>query len=448
MEKKYKCKFCNRSPYKLKIWLDKHIKNKHSDEVNNKLKFIDLFCGIGGFHNVLDSLGHKCVFASDINKDCREVYKNNYNMESEGDIKKIEAKDIPDFDILCGGFPCFVAGTKVLTLNGYKKIEDVVLTDTLMTHTGKFHKILNLQQKNYIGDLYNIKIKYHPSFINCTDEHPFYTRTKNKLWNSQLNKYTYTFEKPKWKKAFELTNNDYFGMKINDNNIIPEFNFEKVINQHKTEIITIKLDDSDMWFMMGYFIGDGWIEETKKKDGRNMHKIRFAINNNDKEYVFNRITKILPITDKKCPSGDKCNKFGCANFVWYNILKKFGKYAYGKLIPEWVQDAPIEFIKEFIDGYTTADGYIDKNECHSIGTVSYNLAFGLQRLYLKLGHLFSINKFIRPKTTVIEGRTVNQRDTYQIRGYIRETKRKYSSFIENGYVWYAPFKIEKNKCRK
>ena len=86
-----------------------------------------------------------------------------------------------------------------------------------------------------------------------------------------------------------------------------------------------------MWFMMGYFIGDGWIEETTKRDGRSMNKIRFAINNNDKEYVLRRIRNILNITDKKCPSGTKCNKYGCSNFLWFNILKKFGKYAHGKI---------------------------------------------------------------------------------------------------------------------
>lgn len=75
------------------------------EDIQN-IKFIDLFCGIGGFHTVLKSLGHKCVFASDSDKKCQEVYEDNYNIKPEGDIKKIEAEDIPDFDILCGGFPC------------------------------------------------------------------------------------------------------------------------------------------------------------------------------------------------------------------------------------------------------------------------------------------------------------------------------------------------------
>ena len=418
--------------------------SSHFTKGNEKtpLKYIDLFCGIGGFHQALSAVGAECVLAADIDKKCCESYKLNYGIEPVNDIKNIDEKTIVDFDIICGGFPCFVAGTKVLTNDGYKCIEDVNLDDTLMTHTGKFQNILNLQQKNYTGMLYDIKIKYHPSFIRCTEEHPFYVREKTRKWNSGLLKYDYTFKNPEWKTASELDNNHYFGMKINENSKIPEFSFNKKINKHATEAIDIKLDNSDMWFMMGYFIGDGWIEETTKNDGRSMNKIRFAINSKDNEYVVNRINKIFKITDKKCPSGDKCNKYGCANFEWFNILKQFGKYAHGKLIPEWVQDAPKEYIQEFINGYQKADGCVNDKDCLSFTTVSYNLAFGLQRLYLKLGQLFSINKEIRPKTTVIEGRTVNQRDTYQIRGYTREKERKQSSFIENGYVWCAPFKME------
>jgi len=69
-------------------------------------KFIDLFCGIGGFHLALSSFGAQCVFASDIDKEACAVYEKNFNMKPDGDITKIEAKDIPKHDILCAGFPC------------------------------------------------------------------------------------------------------------------------------------------------------------------------------------------------------------------------------------------------------------------------------------------------------------------------------------------------------
>jgi len=72
-------------------------------------KFIDLFCGIGGFHLALSSFGAKCVFACDIDTEARKVYKKNFDIEPKGDIIPIakNAKDeIPKHDILCGGFPC------------------------------------------------------------------------------------------------------------------------------------------------------------------------------------------------------------------------------------------------------------------------------------------------------------------------------------------------------
>jgi DNA (cytosine-5)-methyltransferase 1 len=72
-----------------------------------KFTFIDLFAGIGGFHQAMRSLGGKCVMASEINKACVETYKLNFlTKDVRGDIKKIEADTIDKFDVLCAGFPC------------------------------------------------------------------------------------------------------------------------------------------------------------------------------------------------------------------------------------------------------------------------------------------------------------------------------------------------------
>lgn len=68
--------------------------------------FIDLFSGIGAFHLALKSLGGKCVFASEIDKNCVSVYKENFNMNSECDITTVDPRDIPAHKVLCGGFPC------------------------------------------------------------------------------------------------------------------------------------------------------------------------------------------------------------------------------------------------------------------------------------------------------------------------------------------------------
>ena len=72
----------------------------------SKYRFIDLFCGIGGFRLALERLGAKCVFSSDIDVFAQQTYFDNFGEKPFGDITQIEAKDIPSFDILTAGFPC------------------------------------------------------------------------------------------------------------------------------------------------------------------------------------------------------------------------------------------------------------------------------------------------------------------------------------------------------
>lgn len=70
------------------------------------IKFIDLFAGLGGIRIALEKAGAECVFSSDIDRYAQDTYELNFGDRPHGDITKIVAKDIPDFDILCGGFPC------------------------------------------------------------------------------------------------------------------------------------------------------------------------------------------------------------------------------------------------------------------------------------------------------------------------------------------------------
>lgn len=71
-----------------------------------KLRLIDLFAGVGGFHIALEKLGHECVFASEKKINLAELYKRNFGIDVNNDITKIEVSEIPVFDILCAGFPC------------------------------------------------------------------------------------------------------------------------------------------------------------------------------------------------------------------------------------------------------------------------------------------------------------------------------------------------------
>jgi DNA (cytosine-5)-methyltransferase 1 len=73
---------------------------------HNKLRFIDLFCGIGGFRIAFERAGAQCVFSSDWDKFSQQTYEANFGEKPHGDIHTIAVADIPKFDILCAGFPC------------------------------------------------------------------------------------------------------------------------------------------------------------------------------------------------------------------------------------------------------------------------------------------------------------------------------------------------------
>jgi DNA (cytosine-5)-methyltransferase 1 len=70
------------------------------------LKFIDLFCGIGGFRYAFEKVGAECVFSSDWDKFSQVTYAANFGEKPHGDIHSVAVADIPKHDILCGGFPC------------------------------------------------------------------------------------------------------------------------------------------------------------------------------------------------------------------------------------------------------------------------------------------------------------------------------------------------------
>ena len=109
-----------------------------------KITFIDLFCGIGGFRLALESLGAKCVFSCDTDRQARKTYQANFGEMPEGDITQIEAGSIPDFNILCAGFPCqpfSMAGKK----RGFKDTRGALFFDIVRIVRAKQPEVIFLE---------------------------------------------------------------------------------------------------------------------------------------------------------------------------------------------------------------------------------------------------------------------------------------------------------------
>jgi DNA (cytosine-5)-methyltransferase 1 len=94
-----------------------------------QLRFIDLFCGIGGFRIAFEKTGCHCVFSSDYDRFSQQTYEANFGEKPHGDIHSVAVADIPTHDILCAGFPCqpfSIAGvSKKLSLGRKHGFDDV-----------------------------------------------------------------------------------------------------------------------------------------------------------------------------------------------------------------------------------------------------------------------------------------------------------------------------------
>ena len=115
----------------------------------NNVRYIDLFAGIGGFHQAMSYFGAECVFASEWDQDCQNVYEMNYGIRPRGDITKIEESEIPEHDIICAGFPCqafSISGKRL----GFNDTRGTLFFD--VARIAKFHqpKLLFLENvKNF-----------------------------------------------------------------------------------------------------------------------------------------------------------------------------------------------------------------------------------------------------------------------------------------------------------
>jgi len=157
---------------------------------HKEIKYIDLFCGLGAFHSAFNSFhnnnaSYQCVFACDIDESVREIYKENYGITPEGDINKVNIENIPDFDILCGGFPCqpfSIAGKKegfddeikgnlffaILKIIDIKSPNTIILENVknlLTINNGETFNTINaeLQKRGYIVSFKVIDSKYYNS---------------------------------------------------------------------------------------------------------------------------------------------------------------------------------------------------------------------------------------------------------------------------------------------
>ena len=112
--------FSEKAEYVLKQYIDsKHKKSSSMSVDPNNITFIDLFAGIGGIRLGFegDSNNTQCVYSSEWDKFAQQTYQANFGVLPDGDITKVKASSIPDFNVLLAGFPCQPFSVPLFVLN-------------------------------------------------------------------------------------------------------------------------------------------------------------------------------------------------------------------------------------------------------------------------------------------------------------------------------------------
>ena len=401
----------------------------------NKLKVVSLFSGYGTQELALKYIGvdYENVANCDNFKQANECYDVLHTTTSGnfGDIRMVNENTFPECDLLTYSFPCFTKDTLVLTSTGYKNIVDVEIDDLVLTHTNTYKRVTNKFDQGK-KEIWNVT---SPIFdeLKTTENHRFYVVSKIDGNKNNLTE-------PYWKECKDLTSNDYLGVAINQNSIIPKWNGidfkwkDGRKTRHKNELSKY-MDNNDFWWLIGRYIGDGWMRHQSGI-------IICCTNKNDKELIdISERLERLEFNATVVRDGSTY-KIHLPKKEIGLFVEQFGKYAHGKRLNNTILDLPINLLESFIEGYFSADGYTMKNGLKRFTSVSRELIYGIAQCVSKVYKVpYSIYKTERPSTYVIENRVVNQKDTYQVTFKTEEIKRN-KIFYDNGYVWSKIIGIE------
>lgn len=326
-----------------------------------------------------------------------------------GDITKVDETKLSPFNMICGGSPCFVAGTKVITKEGYKNIENIKTGDMVLTHKNRFMPVLKTGGDTN-KDIYKLKVQ---GFLEteCTDYHPFYCKkTKD--------------SEPEKIKLKNIKKGYYVGSHINT----------KFENQYN-------LSDEDCW-ILGRYVADGHIRKDKRKNRKSSYQYQCILSiGSDKVDELKGIVKNRHYSCYPHTKSTHRVVFSSIELVEFIIRHNFGNGAENKTIPNFILNLPVHKLKYFLDGYMAGDG-CNIGNIYQATTVSKELAMSLCLVIQKVYHVgCCIYYDERPDTCIIENRVVNQKDTYMIR--FRKNPQKHSWFIRDDIVWYPIREISK-----
>ena len=378
-----------------------------------------LFSGVGGFDLAAEWAGWTNMFNCEIDPFCRRVLA--YHFPNAVQYEDIRTTDFTVWrgriDVLTGGFPCFPAGTKVLTTHGYKNINDIALGDKVLTHNGRFMPV-NALMRRTVPNVISVKAQGIATPIITTPNHPFLI--KKKVFPG-ARKYHARYATPDWVSAERIKQGDLIAYRCIEGS-----------ERYKTP---------EFWYLVGRYLGDGWIQDGKRtskipKGHRGSRvtsknwKVVICCKKSEKEQV----EKIITDAGYHYTISEDLTvyKFIICSKELVCFLYSFGRYAYGKKLSGECFHLVDDYKRALFKGWFDADGYVEKNGSYKVTTVSEELALGMAQIARDCFRTpVSISKKIVNRECVIEGRKVNEKPQYCLT--VSNSSRY--GYYEDGFIW-------------
>jgi DNA-cytosine methyltransferase len=401
------------------IVVNKKLNWKKEFGLKMKVKIFEAFAGYGTASfalNKIPEIEKELMGFSEVDKYAIECFTINHGSTNYGDITKIDPNDLPDFNLLTAGVPCFVAGTLILSTRGLLPIEEIQIGDIVLTHKNRWRKVINttINSRNHY---YKVKFNGSPE-LKVTGNHKIYSRKMIRVWNKKTRTTNREWSQPEWISIEQMREDDFVGFGTWSN---------KYSSNEK------KLTKEECW-LIGRYVADGYIINNKRKDKKNSYNniVSFCVGK-EKQKEFLKIAK--KSSYHICISEDRTvfkNKITNNRFM--NLCLDCGKGAENKKIPHWIINLPTTLLSEFLKGYMSGDGS-EKEGIYQATSISKILIYQLGQIVHRLYKIpYTIYLYERPKTTIIENRIVNQKDTWTIRFSKIKHKQDNSVWIDKN-LW-------------
>ncbi len=281
------------------------------------------------------------------------------------------------------GHACLTPGTKVLTINGHKNIEDIKKGDVVLTHLGNWKPVNNVMKRKFDGLLNRIKFHNQVNSLHITDEHPVYIDKTTK--NSKL----------KQKSKDRIKKFDWV-----DSSSIEKYNMGLCPIPEFREVQF----DNDLAYLLGLYLADGNLKRGTLNPTK-FKAIRFSLNREKDIEIEKKLIKIFKEKFNLLPHYYYSKRGKDVQVIFYNssIARWFCDMAGGpndKGLPfEFIMGSPISSLKNIIDGWIDGDGYRESKERAGGFTSSEKLAYQIQTILQRCRMSYGVRKEERRETS-------------------------------------------------